>query len=137
MPEKLDTSELKNAINVLNDDIDAYTKCSSENHTLKTIRSQIIQDFEIAYKMSWKFMKRWLEINISPDVVLGISIKELYKIAKEHQLITDFKKWWKFHEANNRITPTYDENIAEGMIEIAMEFSSYALELISSLEELI
>ena len=39
---------------------------------LQTIKSGVIQNFEVAYERYRKFMKRWLEINVSPDVVDGV-----------------------------------------------------------------
>lgn len=54
-------------------------------------------------------MKRWLEINIRYDIVLGISRKEFYRIAAKNALITDVQKWWEFHAARNRTSHVYDE----------------------------
>ncbi|KZX15428.1 HI0074 family nucleotidyltransferase substrate-binding subunit [Methanobrevibacter filiformis] len=136
MSEKLNIIGLKNVVGALNDAIDIYTHCSSENHALlNTLRSGLIQNFEIAYEMSWKFMKRWLEINISPDIVLGLSRKEFYRIARENLLITDVEKWWSFHEARNKTSYVYDEIIADKTVETAIEFLPYAMDFISKLEE--
>ncbi|NTU54518.1 MAG: hypothetical protein HGA97_12675 [Chlorobiaceae bacterium] len=39
---------------------------------LQTIKSGVIHNFEVAYEQCWKFMKRWLEINVSPDIADGV-----------------------------------------------------------------
>jgi len=52
---------LSDSLSVLNDKsfIDKLTP-----QQFHTIRAGVIQNFEFTYKLSWKFIKRWLENNI-------------------------------------------------------------------------
>ncbi|MDR0517135.1 MAG: nucleotidyltransferase substrate binding protein [Fibromonadaceae bacterium] len=138
MTGPLDISSLANAINALAEGIEIY-KESKENsdtkiNTLNTLQAGVIQNFEVAYELSWKFMKRWLEKNINPNITLGISRKEFYRIAKEHQLISDSEKWLEFHEARNETSHSYDKEIADDVLKISFEFLNVAKKFFITLE---
>jgi nucleotidyltransferase substrate binding protein (TIGR01987 family) len=138
MNESLDISPLVNAINALAEGIEAY-KEGKENHnikanTLNTLQSGVIQNFEVVYELSWKFMKRWLEKNINPNITLGVSRKEFYRIAKEHQLISDSEKWLEFHEARNETSHSYDKETADDVLKISFEFLDFAKKFLAALE---
>ncbi|MDR0632206.1 MAG: nucleotidyltransferase substrate binding protein [Holosporaceae bacterium] len=132
---KLDITSLKNAIEALRKSIDVYKKnCTEDIDLSESLRSGVIQNFEVAYELSWKFMKRWLEINISPDIILGVTRKEFYRIAAENSLITDVEKWWDFHKVRNRTSHTYDGIVAEDILKTAFEFLPHAKDFVSRME---
>jgi len=138
MSKPLDISSLANAINALAESVDVYRE-SKENpdakvKTLNTLRSGVIQNFEVAYELSWKFMKRWLEQNINPNITLGISRKEFYRIAKEHLLISDSEKWLEFHEARNETSHSYDKETADEVLKASFEFLDFAKKFLATLE---
>jgi len=138
MSDLLDISSLVNAINALAEGIDAYRE-SKKNpdaklNTLNTLQSGVIQNFEVAYELSWKFMKRWLEKNINPNITLGISRKEFYRIAKEHLLISDSEKWLEFHEARNETSHSYDKETADEVLKVSFEFLDFAKKFLATLE---
>ncbi|MDR3338183.1 MAG: nucleotidyltransferase substrate binding protein [Treponema sp.] len=133
---KLDITSLKNAVQALQKSIDVYEKNGDDDIDLSdTLRSGVIQNFEVAYELSWKFMKRWLEMNISADIVSGVSRKEFYRIAAENLLISDVEEWWSFHEGRNKTSYTYDSITAEDVLETALKFSPYSKDFISRLEQ--
>ena len=73
MDSSLDIDPLKNAVNALEASVCDYDEYSSKGCTLKnTLRSGVIQNFEVAYELSWKFMKRWLSFNVSPELIDGL-----------------------------------------------------------------
>jgi len=138
MSNLLDLSSLANAINALAEGIEAYRE-SKENpdaklNALNTLQSGVIQNFEVAYELSWKFMKRWLEQNINPNITLGVSRKEFYRIAKEHLLISDAEKWLEFHEARNETSHSYDKETADEVLEVSFEFLDFAKKFLANLE---
>ncbi|MDR2543966.1 MAG: nucleotidyltransferase substrate binding protein [Methanobrevibacter sp.] len=135
MNEKLDITTLINSCNTLKNSIDIYKEYSDEDYLADSIRSGVIQNFEVSYELSWKFMKRWLELNISPDIVKGVSRKEFYRIAFNNLLISDIQKWWDFHEARNKTSHIYDEDIAEEVLSVAFEFLYYLEDFILELEK--
>ncbi|MDR2830590.1 MAG: nucleotidyltransferase substrate binding protein [Methanobrevibacter sp.] len=133
---ELDITSLINAVNALKDSILTYNKYNSQDEILKySLRSGVIQNFEVAYELSWKFMKRWLEINISPDIVTGVTRKEFYRIAQQNLLISNVKMWWIFHEARNNTSHIYDEDVADETLNTAFDFLQYGEDFIKILKE--
>jgi len=98
------------------------------------IKSGVIQHFEFTYELSWKFIKRWLEMNVSPSVADGVTRRELFRQAAEHRLIVDVDQWMKYHEARNLMSHTYEPHIAEQVYQAAFAFTRDAGELLKALE---
>ena len=137
MEEKsLDIETLKNAVNALEKNIAVYNaNVSNGDADMKdALRSSVIHNFEVAYELCWKFMKKWLEINVEPNILIGNTRKEFYRIARENGLITDVKKWWEFHDARNRTSHTYNEMTAENVFNTAIDFVSTAKKYVADLE---
>lgn len=86
------------------------------------LRDSVIQRFEYTYELSWKMIKRWLEINLGSTYVDGISRKELFRYAAEHHLIKDPLKWFSYHEARNQTSHVYDEIVAEDVFGVIDDF---------------
>jgi nucleotidyltransferase substrate binding protein (TIGR01987 family) len=134
--DKLDISSLKNAVQALQTSIDVYKKnCDADMDLADTLRSGVIQNFEVAYELSWKFMKRWLETNISPDIVMGVTRKEFYRIAVENLLIGEVELWWSFHEGRNKTSHIYDGIVAGDVLDIAIQFLPHANDFVAKLEQ--
>jgi len=137
MPSKegLDIEPLKNAVNALEASVGDYDEYSSKGDSLRnTLRSGVIQNFEVAYELSWKFMKRWLSFNVNPELVDGIPRYELFKYAFEKKLISNLDKWFDFHKARNRTVHEYGETTADEVFEFARDFVPYAKEFIEKLK---
>jgi nucleotidyltransferase substrate binding protein (TIGR01987 family) len=98
------------------------------------IKSGAIQHFESTYELSWKFMKRWLETNVSPTAADGVTRRELFRLAAEQRLITDVERWMRHHAARNETSHTYDPAIAERVYAAAREFMADARGLLAALE---
>jgi len=92
----------------------------------KTFRSGIIQNFEITYELCWKEMKRWIEENVSPDILFGAPRIELFRRAAENGLIDSVEKWMTFHQARNSTSHIYSAGIASEVYEAAVRFVSEA-----------
>ena len=88
----------------------------------ETFRSGIIQNFEIAYELCWKTMKRWIEENVSPDVLFGVPRIELFRRAAENGLIDSIEKWMTFHQARNSTSHIYSAAVAAEVYEVAIRF---------------
>jgi nucleotidyltransferase substrate binding protein (TIGR01987 family) len=125
--DKLDITSLKNAVQALRKSIDVYEKnYGADIDLLEVLRAGVIHNFKIAYETTYKTMKRWLEINISSNIVAGVTYKEFYRIAAENRLIFDIEKWLDFHEGRNKIAFTYDGLVAKDVFNMAMNFLPYA-----------
>jgi hypothetical protein len=57
--------------------------------TRNAVKSGAIQHFEFTYELCWKFIKRWLETNISPSAADGVARRELFRLAAENRLVLD------------------------------------------------
>jgi len=135
-PKLLDTESLRNAVTALEDAIAEYNDNTSGGNIrlLDALRSGVIKNFEVAYELCWKYMKKWLEMNISPDIVQGVPRKEFYRIACENGLISDVKEWWDFHDSRNRTVHVYCATTAEEVFNAALKFIDAAKRFTAGLE---
>ena len=118
----------------------AILKCGDEEKlsrlddiTRNIIKAGIIQYFEFSYELCWKFMRRWIEMNVSPGITTGISRRELYRLAAEYQLISDVEQWMRYHHARNLASHTYEESTADEVYQFALLFSPDARRLLEPL----
>jgi nucleotidyltransferase substrate binding protein (TIGR01987 family) len=102
--------------------------------TRNAIKSGAIQHFEITYELCWKFIKRWLEVNISPTAADGVARRELFRLAAENRLIADVDQWMRHHEARNLTSHTYDPVVAESVYQAAHDFARDSQRLLEALE---
>ena len=129
---ELSIQSLKKSLNVLGLKKESPAKTPSDE--LETLEAGVIQNFEVAYEMSWKFMRRWLEANGDIKSLEGITRKELFRQAREHQLISDFDLWLQFHEARNNTSHSYNVAIAQQTIAIAPVFLRAAMDFLQTLK---
>lgn len=132
----LNLDSLKDSINALDKSIKVYNKIKKDDDDLiLTVRAGVIQNFEIAFEQSWKFIQRWLNENISPDITSGITKKELFRLAAKHLLIDDVEKWIKFKDARNSISHIYSNDLSKEVFNEALNFLPYAENLLKRLED--
>lgn len=134
----LDLSSLKKAIaslkNALNVAIPASLEAMPEDQQ-EVIKAGVIQNFEFTYELCWKFMKRWLEVNIGTAYVEGVTRRELFRLSVKNKLIKDVDQWMEYHDARNETSHTYDQDTADDIFQVAQTFFSDAFELLQVLEE--
>jgi nucleotidyltransferase substrate binding protein (TIGR01987 family) len=136
MPLKLDS--LRKAVAALSDvltesdDLDFMS--GIDEVARNAIKSGVIQHFELTYELCWKFMKRWLEMNMSATAVDGVTRRELFRQAAEQRLIADVEQWMRHHSARNLTSHTYEAAIAEQVYIAAHDFAKDAVRLLESLE---
>ncbi|HUU02210.1 MAG TPA: nucleotidyltransferase substrate binding protein [Myxococcota bacterium] len=98
------------------------------------IKSGVIQHFEFTYELCWKFIKRWLESNISAAAADGVTRRELFRRAAENLLIDDVEQWMRYHDARNKTSHTYQPEIAESVYGTAGDFVKDAKKLLEALK---
>ena len=99
------------------------------------IRSGVIQNFEVAYELSWKLMARWLNTYVGPGIADGVTRRQLFRPAAENRLVPDVDLWMKHHEARHATTHIYDEEKAVQVYRATREFAHDAQRLLTALEE--
>lgn len=108
---------------------------SSLDETLQNVvQSGVIKHFEFTYELSWKFIKRWLEVNVSPNVADGVTRRELYRLGFENRLIDDVDRWMDHHEARNETTHTYRKATADEVYAAIPSFLEDSQLLLAALE---
>ncbi|MBN1655082.1 MAG: nucleotidyltransferase substrate binding protein [Deltaproteobacteria bacterium] len=134
----LDLSSLKKAVVALNEVVaksdDADFMRGLDKVAQNAVKSGVIQHFEFTYELCWKFIKRWLETNVSATSVDGVTRRELFRQAAENRLIDDVEQWIRHHEARNQTSRTYQADIAEAAYEAAHDFARDAVRLLKALE---
>jgi len=98
------------------------------------VKAGVIQNFEFTYELSWKFMKRWLEINYGSTHVDGVTRRELFRLATEMQLIESVDEWMLYHQARNQTSHTYDEEVAAEVYKSSLDFLAVAQKLLHQLQ---
>lgn len=134
----LDLSSLRKAVESLEKtltvaDDEAFMSRLNEDQK-EAIRAGVIQKFEFTYELCWKFMRRWLEVNLGSVYVEGVARRQLFRLSAEHRLVSDVDQWMEYHDARNEIAHTYDESTAEDVFETAHRFLADAQELLHALE---
>ena len=122
---------LEKALNVVDDDV-FMSRLNDEQK--ETVRAGVIQNFEFTYELCWKFMQRWLQVNLGSTYVAGVSRRQLFRLSAEHRLLSDVNRWMEYHDARNETAHTYDENTAEDVFEAAQNFLADARGLLEALE---
>jgi nucleotidyltransferase substrate binding protein (TIGR01987 family) len=135
---KLDLSSLRKAVESLKKTLqvaedEAFISGLSDNQK-DTVRAGVIQNFEFTYELCWKFMRRWLEINLGSTYVEGVARRQLFRLSAENKLIDDVDRWMEYHDARNETSHTYDEDTAEDVFSTAREFPADAEKLLKALE---
>jgi len=135
---KLDLSSVRKAVESLEKtlrvaDDEGFISALNQDQR-DAIRAGVIQNFEFTYELCWKFMRRWLEVNLGSVYVAGVSRRQLFRLSAEHRLLDDVDRWMEYHDARNETAHTYDENTAEEVFETAHRFLHDAQELLRALE---
>ena len=135
---KLDLSSLRKAVESLEKTIsvvddDAFMSRLEEDQK-QAVKAGVILNFEFTYELCWKFMRRWLEVNLGSVYVAGVTRRQLFRLSAEHRLVGDVDRWMVYHDARNETAHTYDESTAEDVFETANEFLYDAQKLLQALE---
>ena len=135
----LELEALENSILALENSIEVYKRIANDNKNDKklidALRAGVIQNFEVAFEQSWKFIVRWLNENVQYGIAQGIAKRELFRLAGENLLIDDVSKWIYFKDCRNQISHIYSENTAEEVLKSALEFLPYVKYLLERLKE--
>lgn len=125
---KLDITPLQKAIVSLKEALALYKGVAGDAGLRDTVRDGVIQRFEYTFELSWKMIKRYLEMYMT-EKTDELASKDLFRRGKEAGLISDTEKWFVFREARNKTSHTYDKKAAEAVYNAAVDFIRHAGEL--------
>ncbi len=100
----------------------------------RVVQSGVIKHFEFTYELSWLFIKRWLEANVSPNAGDGVTRRELFRLGAENLLIDDVDRWMRYHQARNRMSHTYRQATADEVCAVVPAFLGDSRLLLAALE---
>ena len=136
---ELNLSAFKKALDQLQQSLDYYhSKTVQQDPGLvRQLRAAAIQAFEFTYELSWKMIKRFLQITEpNPDEIEIMSFPDLIRTACERGLLQSEVSVWKNFRQNRSVTShTYDDTKAQEVFEKIPEFLAEAKRLFSNLQD--
>ncbi|MBI4669727.1 MAG: nucleotidyltransferase substrate binding protein [Elusimicrobia bacterium] len=128
----LDLSSLKKAVSSLERAIIRSRSAPLDEE----LRDAVIQRFEYTFELSWKMLKRRLEIEMAnPSEADRLAFEDLLREAAQRGLIADVEQWMDYREQRNITSHTYDEQKAGNVYREALQFHADAQSLLGELEK--
>lgn len=139
-PAELDTTSLRNAIASLESALYVSSPERMEVldvQTREVVRAGVIQNFKVAYELSHKMLKRYLEaVSPSPNAFDEMSFPDLIRTGSEQGLLLNGWHVWKdYRKARGTTSHAYDRAKADEVLEIVPAFSKEASYLLAKLEK--
>ena len=129
---KLDLSTLHKALGRLDE---GYQRYLLDVRDLQ-IRDGLIQRYEFTYEISHKMLKRHLEMTSpNPEIFDAMPFADLIRTGKELSILkSDWSAWKLFREIRAKTSHTYDEDIAQTVVQVIPDFIHEARYLAQQLE---
>ena len=129
---KLDLSSLHKALGRLDE---GYQRYLLDVRDLQ-IRDGLIQRYEFTYEISHKMLKRHLEMTSpNPEIFDAMPFADLIRTGKELSILkSDWSAWKLFREMRAKTSHTYDEDIAQSVVQVIPDFIHEARYLAQQLE---
>ncbi len=129
---KLILDPLEKALNSL---VKAWNRSSTDRND-EELRDACIQRFEYTFELSWKLLKKALEVEIeNQDEVDSLSKRGLFRTGGERQLIDNVENWFNYIEKRNLTSHTYNSTNASMVYEIIGDFINDAGKLVEKLKD--
>ena len=123
---------LENGLEVVSD-AEWFTQQSDK--VQNTLVAGVIQNFEIAYELSFKMLRRQIEAeSASPDEVDTFNFRDVLRAGAEKGLIADVEAWLRYRQMRNITAHTYDHDKAKQVYLGTVLFLSDARALLAALE---
>jgi nucleotidyltransferase substrate binding protein (TIGR01987 family) len=136
---KLDLTSLERAVSQLRQSLVYYESdlAKQDNGIKLQFRMALIQAFEYTYELSYKMLKRYLEMTEAVfDTIDSMSFPDLIRTGSERDLLKgDWGHWKQYREIRNITAHTYDNSKAELVMGIIPDFLAEAEYLLHTLKE--
>lgn len=135
--KKLDFSSLEKAIYQLKDALECYEIVKKQQERLVLhLRAATIQAFEFTYELSWKMLKRYLEVTEpNPTEIDQMSFPDLIRTGCERGLVlSDVSVWKVYRQERSATSHAYDQEKAQEVFEKIPAFLKEAEHLLTQLK---
>lgn len=119
--------ELEKAVKALEEAIYLYDHAKTEIEK-KAFRDAAIQRFEFSIELSWKTSMKVLG---STTAAAKIAVREMGR----NNLIDDVDSWLKFIDGRNETSHTYDEDVAQRVYLMVLQFQPFVQKLLIELQK--
>ena len=135
MNNKLDLTNIKNAISTLEEAINYYNT-DVEPPIKNMYADSCIQRFEYTYELSWKIMKKYLKLFFN-KTEQELTIKNIFRYMQGYGLIKDWTKWVEYNDARNNTSHEYNLNKAQFVLTVLQSFLEDVKSFVACLESAI
>jgi nucleotidyltransferase substrate binding protein (TIGR01987 family) len=113
----------------------AVTRWQATGQQDEELRDACIRRFEYTFELSWKMLKRRLELDL-PDgqAVDAMSFRELMRSGGERGLLADVDAWMVFRDKRNITSHTYNAVKAADVAAVIPDFVQHAQALLDQLQ---
>ena len=130
--KELDLTTFKNAISSLNS---IYNRFQKEQDI--DLRDGVIQRFEYCFSLCVKTLQSFIDMQPTERKEV-YTFNEIIRISNRYELLrTNLEQWDLYRKARNLTSHTYNENLANQLLEIIPEFYEDLVFLLKRLEETI
>ena len=95
---------------------------AKDNTTDELLRDGVIQRFEYTIDLAWKFLQRYLKIDLQMDETALRSKKDIFREAARLKLIDSAERWIAHYEARNSTSHDYNQEMANKVYAQALLF---------------
>ena len=107
----------------------------STNLADEEVRDACIQRFEYCFELSWKMLKRQIEIELGNTAeVDSYSKRTLFRVAAERGLINSPEPWFVYLVQRNKTSHAYDARVAAEVAAVLEAFLLDARSVLTTLE---
>ena len=99
------------------------------------LRAGVIQYFKVTYELSWNSIKKWLQENRDPSVMVGTTRRHVFRIAAREGLIHDPEGWMTYTYARSLTPRVYNKEIADRVYGEVPAFLRASQRLLATLED--
>ena len=98
-------------------------------------RDAAIQRFEYTFELSYKMLKRYLEMTSpSPTTIDQADFRELLRMGGEAGLVENVAEWFVFRDKRNITSHAYDEKKAKEVYDVIPAFIVASKSLLTALQ---
>jgi nucleotidyltransferase substrate binding protein (TIGR01987 family) len=92
--------------------LEAGIKRKEQNPGDELLRDGVVQRFEYTMDLAWKFLQRYLKVNLQVDDLAIRSKKDLFRESARLQVIGDAESWIAHYDARNSTSHNYNQETA-------------------------